>query len=90
MNDKPKGWNASASPWIGATGQFPYGKINACDEGQLRFAIGERDNNVILDFGKEVVWLAMPPEQAVALAQMLIAKARIVARRQGRTLTVTL
>ena len=59
-------------------------------EGELNFAIGERWENVFIDFGSPVAWLAMPPEQAVAFAELLIKKARYVARRQGRTLTVTI
>lgn len=75
---------------LGPTGKFPAGKVSTVDEGEVRFAIGERDANVIIDFGTPVVWLQMPPEQAVAMAQLLIAKARVVARRQGKPLTVTL
>lgn len=94
MSDTPKRPGGSSSPWmgtkLGATGQFPNGKASAVDEGSVRFAVGERDNNVLIDFGTQVIWLAMPPEQAVAFAQLLIAKARIVARRQGKPLTVLL
>jgi len=78
------------TPKLGKTGQFPPGKASAHDEGSLNFAIGERDGNVLIDFGTPVKWMAMPPEQAVAMAQTLIAKARIVARRQGKSLTVVL
>jgi len=90
MSDKPKGPGGSASHWMGATGKFPHGKLNTEDEGELRFAIGERDDSVMLHFGTQVTWLAFSPEQAVSFAQLLIGKARIVARRQGKTLTVTL
>ena len=96
MDDKPKNPGGSSSPWmgikpkLGATGQFPHGKAAPDDEGAVRFAIGERDGNVLIDFGTPVKWMAMPPEQAVAMAQTLIAKARIVARRQGKSLTVVL
>jgi hypothetical protein len=91
MTDKSKPGGPSP-PWmgLGATGQFPEGKASPHDEGAVLFAIGERDDNVIVDFGTPVVWLGMPPEQAVAMAQLLIAKARIVARRQGKPLTVIL
>lgn len=79
MNNKP-----------GATGKFPHGKLTRHDEGELNLTIGESDDNVIINFGTPVSWMAMSPEQAVSLAQLLIAKARIVARRQGKPLTVTL
>ena len=75
---------------LGCTGNFPHGKLNGSDEGGIRFAIGEDGGNVVINFGTPVAWLGMPPEQAVALAEMLIAKARVVARRQGKMLTVSL
>lgn len=75
---------------LGRTGDFPHGKLNGSDEGGIRFAIGEDGDNVVINFGTPVAWLGMPPEQAVALAEMLIAKARIVARRTGKVLTVSL
>ena len=75
---------------LGATGDFPEGKLNGADEGGLRFAIGEEGGNVIIKFGSPVAWLGMPPEQAVAMAELLIRKARIVARRTGTVLTVSM
>lgn len=41
------------------TDQFPRGKLNDADEGQLEMRIGVRDKTIILDFGKPVVWFAM-------------------------------
>lgn len=73
---------------LGATGEFPHGKLNGSDEGGIRFAIGEDGGNVVINFGTPVAWLGMPPEQAVTLALALIAKAKIVARRTGKVLTV--
>lgn len=73
---------------LGGTGEFPEGKLNGSDEGSLRFAIGQEGGCVSIAFGKPVAWLAMPPEQAVAMAELLIAKARIVARKLGRPLAV--
>lgn len=79
-----------ASDKLGATGGFPQGKLNGTDEGELRFAVGEEGGNVVIRFGGTVSWLGMPPEQAVSFAEVLIAKARQIARRQGKTLTVSL
>jgi hypothetical protein len=73
---------------LGPTGKFPDGKLSAHDEGELAFAVGEVEGNVVIKFGKEVSWLAMAPEQAVTLAELLIAKARVVARRTGKPLVV--
>jgi hypothetical protein len=36
---------------------------------------------VRIDFGKPVLWLAMPPEQAVALAESLIGHALALKKR---------
>lgn len=77
-------------PLIGATGTFPDGSLNQADEGAIQFRIGEKDGNVIVDFGTPVVWLGMTPQQAVTMAEAIIAKARVVARRKGETLTVSL
>lgn len=65
-------------PWnkrpIGATGDFPQGKLNDSDEGALRMAIGydARDGIVRVDFGKPVAWLGLPPPEAVGLARLLL------------------
>lgn len=64
----------------GATGKLsPRGKFTEDDEGELRFAIGNKDGLVLLDFGKSVAWLAIPPQQAVEIAERIIDRARRVA-----------
>lgn len=73
---------------LGGTGDFPQGKLNGSDEGGISFAVGEDGGNVVINFGTPVAWLGMPPQQAVALAELLIAKARVVARRTRTVLTV--
>lgn len=56
-----------------ATGQFPRGKLNPDDEGELVFQVGhDLKGNVIIDFGKPVTWFAFPHDMAVALAELLI------------------
>lgn len=59
----------------GPTGQFPLGKLTAHDEGELAIAIGAKDGNVILDFGKPTVWIGFTPTQARLIAQSLNEKA---------------
>ena len=61
---------------IGATGEFPQGKIAKDDEGEIAFAIGHRTGKVLIEFGKEVAWIGMDPLQVIALANSLIAHAR--------------
>ena len=59
---------------------WPSGRLSGDDDGQIAFSIGadESQKNVIIDFGKDVRWVAMPPEQAVLVAQMLIKHARAI------------
>lgn len=60
---------------LGATGEFPEGKLNKDDEGGLRMAITTHKDNVIIDFGKPVHWLGLPKAEATALANMILKKA---------------
>jgi hypothetical protein len=62
---------------LGATGRYPEGKLGEHDEGEIAFAVAADPKNkkVLIDFGKPVAFLGMNPEQAVALGEMLIAKA---------------
>jgi hypothetical protein len=58
---------------IGATGDFPAGKIRDDDEGGLVAAVStDANGNVIVDFGKPVTWVAMPKADAVKLAILLL------------------
>lgn len=76
--------------FIGATGDFPKGRLNKSDEGGIQFAVGSDGDKVILDFGKPVHWIGMDAEQAADLASYLMKQAREVARRQGKTVTLDL
>lgn len=61
--------------------QYPEGRISAEDEGQLAFLVAADPNTnlVRLQFNKPVAWMAMSAKDAVALAEMLIDKAKQVA-----------
>lgn len=61
MNDK-----------LGATGEFPEGKLNATDEGALRIAIGIESGKLRIDFGKPVAWVAMPKMNAIMFAEAIM------------------
>lgn len=61
---------------LGATGKFPEGKLNKYDKGELRLAISKENNNVRIDFGKSISWLAFPKEDALALGNLLIKHAK--------------
>ena len=62
---------------------FPRGKLNQDDEGQLQVRIGIRDATVIMDFGKPTHWLGMAPENARELAALLVKRADEIDSRKG-------
>ena len=68
MNDKP-------SP--GPTGQFPRGRIDRLDAGELQFFVAvDRQFGIIrVSFGTPVAWLGLPSKEARELASLLIDKA---------------
>lgn len=57
---------------------YSEGRMNAEDDGDLAFAIAADPvkNVVIIDFGKPVTWMAMPPEQVNGLINLLMMKLR--------------
>lgn len=64
---------------VGATGEFPDGKISEDDEGELSLAVSHNDKGlVVFDFGSPVKWLAMVPDKAEKLANAIIDHARQV------------
>ena len=57
---------------LGATGKFPEGKLNNDDEGELRLMVSKEGDNVRIDFGTPVTWLAFTKEEAIAIGEALI------------------
>lgn len=60
---------------IGPTGDYPQGKLNESDEGALNIGLATIDGNVMFNFGKPIVWFAMPLNEAYSFAELIIAKA---------------
>jgi hypothetical protein len=56
---------------LGATGQFPQGKIDKTDEGEIAIAIGHKQNKVVINFGKPVAWIGFDKRQALEIAQLI-------------------
>ncbi len=56
--------------------QFPEGKIRPEDEGAIKIAIGIENGNVIINFGKPVAWLGLPPSACMEMGRTLIKRAR--------------
>jgi oligoribonuclease NrnB/cAMP/cGMP phosphodiesterase (DHH superfamily) len=65
---------------LGATGRLPEGMLSPDDEGELRLAVGHRDGNVVIDFGKPVSWLGFPPAHAAILAGHILSHADALER----------
>ena len=57
---------------LGATGEFPEGKVNEHDEGEITLAVVSREGKVFVEFGKPVAWLAFGPLQAKQFALSLM------------------
>lgn len=58
-------------PQLGATGDYPAGKLNEHDEGAIQIAVGMQKGKVVVDFGTPVKWIAMDPKMARQLAESL-------------------
>ena len=63
---------------LGATGKFPDGRLHPGDEGQLTYAVAHDSKGLVhINFGKDISWLAMPPEHAINLARSLLKHAGV-------------
>jgi hypothetical protein len=68
-------------------GEFPEGRLNLPDQGQVTLAIGiERDDKgdsvVVLRFPKPVAWFGVGPAQAMEIAVCLMKHARRCGHRE--------
>lgn len=63
---------------LGATGEFPRGKLSAVDEGELVFGVAVQDKTVIITFGKPISWFGMDKQAALALGRSIIKKAESI------------
>ncbi len=57
---------------LGATGEFLEGKLVKHDEGELRYAVGVYEGEVVINFGTPVAFVAFPPAMARELAKSLV------------------
>lgn len=58
---------------LGATGKYPKGSLGPDDQGELRMAVThDSKGNVHVNFGKDVSWFALPSEQAIELAKLIL------------------
>jgi len=56
---------------IGATGEFPQGKLTASDKGELGIKVFHVPGKIVVEFGAQITWIGMDPEQARSLADSL-------------------
>lgn len=67
-------WNKR--PKLGATGTFPEGSLGPHDEGAIQMAVAHDSKGLVhVNFGKDVSWFAVPPEQAINLGKLLMSHA---------------
>jgi hypothetical protein len=62
-----------AEKQLGATGEFPEGKITEDDEGALLIGVGNdvESKTVIVNFGKAVAWLGLDKASALQIADSI-------------------
>lgn len=73
--DDPKSVTFPCGMKLGPTGEYPRGKFSDSDTGALVMSLTVRDKTIILDFGKEVTWVGLSKESALAIGQSLVDKA---------------
>lgn len=66
--------------------EFPQGRLSGDDDGSLTFKIGaDAEKGVVaIEYSKPTMWVAMPPQEAINLAQALIKHARSIAKEPLR------
>jgi hypothetical protein len=66
---------------LGPTGCAPDGTLGPHDHGEIRTAVYAQDGKVILNFGKDLRWIGLTPEQALQLGVVLFGLARDLGAR---------
>lgn len=69
---------------LGPTGKFPKGKMNKQDEGELKIAIFESADKVVINFGKAVTWVGLDADGALEFAEKIKEKAQLCKLNQAR------
>jgi len=73
---------------IGATGEFPDGKLTPQDEGAIQVAVISEKGAVRINFGKPITWLGMPAKDAIGFASLVIKHAIEAANASGEVLPI--
>ncbi len=58
---------------LGATGAYPKGKLNECDDGEIQLAITADTKNrvIVMNFGTPTAWVGFYPEQCEQIIESL-------------------
>lgn len=69
-----------------AARQWPDGRLSGDDDGEIVFKVGSDPEKVLvrIEFPKPTEWLAMPPQDAIKMAQLLIQHARAISKEPIR------
>jgi hypothetical protein len=70
---------------LGATGEYPQGKLTREDEGEIRIATTSKDGKVILAFGKKIAWVGFTPQDAIDLGANLIQRGENLSSLRGKS-----
>jgi hypothetical protein len=60
----------------GPTGKYPEGRLSEDDEGGLMIAVGSKEGKIVINFGKDISWIALNPEEAMAFADAIKTRAK--------------
>lgn len=70
---------------LGATNEFPDGKITEHDEDGLMFNVGHTPDfkRIVIEFGKPISWMAMDPSEAETVARGILSHVKKCKREKG-------
>jgi hypothetical protein len=58
---------------FGPTGEYPHGSLGPGDRGGLNVGVAhDSKGNVIINFGTELSWFGLPPENAIQFAKLIL------------------
>lgn len=69
-------------------GEFPDGRLNAQDEGEIPMSVGHQDGRVVLQFPRNLNWIGFTADQAIDLANTLIEHARSAGSKKPLTVKI--
>lgn len=58
---------------FGPTHEYPHGMLGPEDRGAINVGVAhDGKGNVVVNFGSELSWFAMPPENAINFAKLIL------------------